>query len=286
MGLIVNNAYIGWPNRIDEATLSGGGWNASLPLANLQTRQVTEPARSTSAALTNTKFDSDFGRLRPFRGFALVNHNLSIDAKWRITLGGTFGGSEVLDSGWLDVWRLTFDDDLFEWGDAGWWEGASDDEYVRAPFAAIHVADGSYSARYMRIEIDDAGNTDGYVQIGRVFAGGGIVPTYNMSYGYSEQWESMSTVTEAESGSEFFSGGRGYRVARPSFEVLSASEVRTLTEMQRRLGVTGEVLWGPNPADAEHMQRFGFLARMRTLSPIEYPYYNIHRQAFEMKEII
>ena len=39
------NIVFGWPNRIDEATLSSSGtWQATLPLANLQNRVLATVA--------------------------------------------------------------------------------------------------------------------------------------------------------------------------------------------------------------------------------------------------
>ena len=55
------NIRIGWVNRSDAATLSGGDWEPTLPLANMQTRFGTEVARSTSADDGDTIIDVDFG---------------------------------------------------------------------------------------------------------------------------------------------------------------------------------------------------------------------------------
>ena len=137
--------FLGWPNRIDDATLTGGSWDSSLPLANLKTRQITKVARTADDATASTKFLADLGEARSLLAVALVNHNLSSAAQWRVLLGTTSGGSEVYAGAWVNAWRLTFDSDMLEWGDSGWWEGVADDDYLGAPFDSVHVfADGCY----------------------------------------------------------------------------------------------------------------------------------------------
>lgn len=282
----MGNMMLGWPNRIDDATLTGGSWNASLPLNNLKDRQITKPARSTDATLTNTLFNIDLGQSRSIRCFALVNHNLSATAKWKIKIGTTSGGAELYDSGWLNVWRLTFDSDMLEWEDPAWWEGISDTDYIGSPFAAIHIASQFYTARYFRIEIDDTTNAAGYVQAGRVFIGGGFVPSLNVLVdGFADAWEDLSQVQSSDSGSEWFNNKRRHRTVRGTI-VHTTSEFSTIYEMQRRLGTTGEVLYVQDINDAIMQQRTGFLGRMRQLSPIEFPWPTHKKFPFEIKEII
>jgi len=279
--------FIGWPNRIDEATLAGGSWTTALPLANLKTRQVTQPARSTDCLTASTKFTIDLTQMRSLRAVGLVNHNLSATASWRVKLGATSGGAEIYDSGVLPVWTMTFGDGL-EWGDSGWWEGTTDDDYIGAPFAAIHtLTDGFLSARYATIEITDTTNPAGYVQVGRVFIGGGIVPTYMPGYGqYSEQWEDLSTITATDSGTLYYDKKRSKRLARFTLGRITLTEFKTFFEMQRRQGTTGEIMWIPSLTCTEMQQRVGMLGRMRTLSAIEYPFFNLRSQAFEIEEIL
>lgn len=75
---------MGFPNRCDAATLSGGTWTAGLPRANLQTRVLGEVARTADTALSSTKFDIDLGAGRPIRAVSVRNHNLSLRAKYRV----------------------------------------------------------------------------------------------------------------------------------------------------------------------------------------------------------
>lgn len=79
------NIFLAWQNRADEATLSGGSWLSSLPITNMQDRQIQKVARTSSAALTATQFDIDLGQPRPIGVVSLVNHNISVTGRIKIT---------------------------------------------------------------------------------------------------------------------------------------------------------------------------------------------------------
>ena len=111
----MGNILIGWPNRVDSATLSGGSWQ--LPLNNLKNRDQWVVARSTDLTTTNTVLNLDLGTVRNIRTIALVNHNLSKTATWKISLGTTLAGAEVYTSSWNAAWTLTFDENTMQWED-------------------------------------------------------------------------------------------------------------------------------------------------------------------------
>lgn len=86
------NVFLAWQNRTDEGTLSGGAWQASLPLANLQNRQVQKVARTADAQLASTQFVLDLGQPRSIGVLALVVHNISVTGRYRITASDTAAG--------------------------------------------------------------------------------------------------------------------------------------------------------------------------------------------------
>ena len=155
----------------------------------------------------------------------------------------------------------------------------------RAPVTCILSA--SINAQYVRVEISDTGNTAGYVQLGRVFIGDGWQPVKNMVYGAGLAWENRSEVQEALSGAEYFNARSSPRVARVSFEDMTEDEaMATAFEIQRLAGVTQEVFFAWAGDDTTHALRRQFLARLRTLSPIENPGPDRWRAPFELKELL
>lgn len=282
----VSNILLGAPNRmIAGVGLVGGSWRAALPLINLLDTQVTKVARSTNAAAINTKFDIDMGQVRALRACALVNHNLSQAAQWRLTLGTTAGASDIYDTGFVNAWRMVFDNETLAWESASWWAGIAGDEFLGAPFAAIIALPDWYTVRYARIEIVDTANVAGYVQVGRVFLGNAFEPVVNPSYGLKDSYEDLSTSTRSESGTRWFTQRRRLRSVQMVMEGLSLSEAQVVHELMRRDGTSGEVLYVPLPSDAAATQRYGFLGRLVELSALDYPHYNRRALPLLLQEI-
>lgn len=280
------NCLISYPNRVDEATLTGGSWEAGLPLSNLQDRQLSLVARSVDALTTSTVIKAEFATTRSFRVIAPVNHNFSETAQWRVRIGTTDGGSEVYDSGLIDCWQMAFDLGLMPWGTAGLWRHVDGDEFIGHDRAIVHVIESGWmDGTHLTINIEDTTNPDGYVQIGRLFLGGGVQPAHNMSYGMSEGWVDRTEIQTTPGGAEFYKSRRPYRFVNLSLDWLSNTEFQRFYEMQRLLGVSGEVFYVPDTADADVQQRQGFLGRLQELSPIEYPYHDTRKKAFKIKEL-
>lgn len=281
----MTNCLLSYPNRVDAAVLTLGSWAGTLD--NLLDRQISLCAVSTDVLLTSTRFQLDLQATYAIRCIALRNHNLSPAAKWRITIGSTPGGSDIYDSGWLDCWRMTFDLGLLPWGMAGLWRHIDAQEFVGHDRDVNHVITGGWmDGRYVTIEIDDTTNPDGHVFIGRPFVGGGLQPVDNFNWGMSEGWKDRTTVQQTPGGAKYFQNVAPARFADFSLDWLQAAEFERVYEMQRLLGVSGELYWIPDPSDADAMQRRGFLGTMRELTPIEWPYVGVRKKAFRLEELM
>lgn len=283
----MSNLFLGWPNRIDEAALSGGAWLSGLPLANLKERALSKVCRSVNASTGSTVIDLDLGQARSLRALALQNHNLSQAGSWRVKLGSSAGASDIYSGSYQSAWSLSFDSGQLEWGGNNWWDGMVDDDYIRHPYIAPMLLSTWYSARYVRIEISDAANPDGYIQMGRIFVGSGFVPAIGARYGLSEGWEDLSRLDYTLSGALVADIGRRRRWAK--FElgyIRQADEAPIVHEMLRRLGTAGEVLYLPNTSNWQDCQRYGFVGRLREMSAIEYPYVNARSIGLVIEELI
>lgn len=268
-----------YPNRcVQGLTVSGGSWLAALPASNVLKSALAEVARSSSASTSDTKIQIDLGSARSLRAFAVVNHNLSASAQWRVLLGTTSGGSDVYSgtlADWLQVSGIE---------SASVALGMEDGEYLRDSMAALIVLPAFYSARHVTIEIADSSNPDGYVQIGRVFAGGGFIPTINAEYGLRDSWIDLSTKEFSESGASWNTPRRRLRQVEFVLDGLTDEEGSYLHEMQRTLGTVGEVLYIPDLVDKAVMQQYGFLGEMRELSAVEYPYHRRRRLPVSIRQ--
>lgn len=285
----MGNAIIAFPNRFDEATLTGGSWSATLPRANLQDRRIKKLARTADAALLSTQFDIALTKSRAVKVLALVNHNLSAAALYRITSAEDSGfATLVSDSGWLDAWPSVYATLSLEWEDANWWDGTMlDEDKIGYTWTIVYILSPVTSSRYWRVEINDTANAAGYVQIGRVFMSGQWQPTYNMAYGDSIRFETKTEIAETPGGTEYFDSRPARRIQRFTLPKMSIDEaLGRAFEIDRRAGLDGEIFYVADPDETTHMIRTAFLCRMRELTPLEFPYLDNATKAFEVQEII
>lgn len=82
----MGNTLICYPDRTVEAatTFSGGSWNASFPLTNLQNKLLSKVARSTNATVASTQFVATYAAPIDVRLISLLNHNISLAGTIRV----------------------------------------------------------------------------------------------------------------------------------------------------------------------------------------------------------
>jgi len=269
----VANVLIGYQNRADEATLSGGTWLAALPLANLQNRLVQKVARSNGLTLAATKFDYDLNSASKSTGVvSLVVHNLSVTAKVRITAGAVAGlSSPGYQSAWLDVWPAGMVPlSLLEWEADNFWLGTLS-ESARAGYQSpfIHILPTAQTFRYWRVEIDDTGNPDGYVQIGRLFASPTWTPSINYSLGAVLGYTDPTPIETSLSGAEYFDVRGRAREFGFNLGGLTESEAYDyVLQLQRAAGISGEILIAPDLDDVTRIPARSYVGRLASIEPI------------------
>lgn len=284
----MESVVIGYQNRIDEATLSGGSWQA--PLVNLQNRRLQAKARSLNTSLTNTKFDITLPEGRVIGLVALCAHNLSITAKVRVTLGTTLGASDILDSGWQNVWPSMYSSLSLDWEDPNYWFGTLEEELRKEyPSNFIYVLHYKCNTSYMRIEIDDVSNAFGYVELGRVFLGKAAKPSKNVAYGATLGWKDDSRIGRNRLGSKNFEEVTKYRVANFTYDSADRTEaLESLFELQRISGTTREVIFVGSDFDYDKGQlvRLAFLGTFNKLDAIQWASLGVHKTGFEVEESV
>ncbi|WP_152045509.1 hypothetical protein [Aureimonas psammosilenae] len=291
--MAIEPVLLGFPNRIDEAAISGGNW--PLPLGNIQNRRLAKIARSASLNPADTVIVMDFGRSRTLRIFALVAHTISLNGRMRITASANADMSEpTYDSGEIDVWgsltNAIWDLNELEWENDNFWLGGYTEEEI-AGFTATstHIMPTDVSGRYWRIAITDS-NDAGYIDIGRIFAGPAWQPEHNFSWGASLGFETRTAIETALDDAEFFDEREPRRVVRFTLNYLDASEgYGRALELTRRAGISKEVFVVSDPADEGNGLRRNFMGRLNQLSPLEAAMWMNggpnHSMAFEIKEL-
>jgi hypothetical protein len=266
----MTNVALCFPNLADSANLSAslteGSWvNGSM--TRLQQRDFSAVARTTDALNASTILQGSLGSTAvPIDCIAIVKHNLGNGAKWKIKLGTTAGGAEVLDTGWMDCWQIT----------------------ARGSRYPVAWAPGvSFTARYFRIEFDDDANSDGYVEMGRLFIGRSMQLEQNaVRDGFGLRFGDLSEVQTMQSGAEQFARADIAREYTFEMPVLTDAEGDSVADLMLSAGITGELFWCPFPGRADKVQRYGFIGRFRELTTIEWPYSYYRKAAFAVKESI
>ena len=276
----------GYRNRIDAATLSGGSWQA--PLTNIQTLRLAQRARSTNAANSSTIINVEFDEDRLIQVISVNAHNISVDGYIRITAGEFAGDNSYYDSGEVEVWPPMYSTLSLHWRDYHFWSGKIDEE-ARKEYQKnfVHVCTSSVKTKYWTIHIYDSGNTDGYIEVGRVFMGRIFDPQFNVIYGAQIAWEDNSKIESSLVGVEYMSKVPMTRAAQVNYDYSFRREaLEGLYELQRQSGQTQEVLFIGNADDPSQMVRLSFLGRFRRIEPLKWHFMDIHSTGFEVKELL
>ena len=284
----MSNTIIGYQNRIDAATFAAyGSWSTTLPLTNIKTRSLSRKARSTNAANSSTKlrFALDIDRIVSTLG--VIAHNLTVSATWRYRVYSDSAYTTlVYDSGTLNVWPSS-PYGTYEWEDVHFWDLLpTDEEIAYYTKNIIYVVPQIVAAQYYQIEFFDSTNTNGYVELGRIFVGQTYQPVLNMNLGASIGYESPTIIDTAMSGAEFFDRRESFRVANFTLDHLTYSESILNNDIMKISGTDLEVLYIWDSADELNLQRRSFLGRLRALSPISQPYNTRYQTTYEIKELL
>lgn len=269
---MASRTLIAYGNRCDEGTLSGGTWLSTLPLANLQNRLIAKVARSSGTTTAATQFDINLGRARRIGMLSLIGHNLTVVAKVRVRGDDASDfATPLYDSGWVDVWPSgMIPPELLEWEDDNFWLGTLSDQAragYQSPF--IHRVASLPSLQYWRVEVDDTSNSDGYIQIGRLFLADVWQPERGPVVGAAQGMEDTTDIMSSLGGSEYFDLGAKPRGHRFVFPALNKDEAYgRLVDMQNMLGISGELLIDPDYADLANKPRLAFVARFVSLGEV------------------
>ena len=268
---------IGWPFWSDRTArvapiLSGGAWRSTLPLANLQDRQIALVARSVDCTLESAQFDVDLTQARSVGLLALVGHNLTTASKVRWRLSDTAGdfSTPLYTTGWVNAWPTY----------------ASEEDMDGLNVCYVHLPDAPRMARYARCEIDDQSNPAGYVQIGRLFVSGVWAPSTGIAIGAKLGLESATERIETDGGAALYRQKpmrRSWDASVPLLEEIES--FGTVFRMLRQLGTHGQCFFVFDRNDP-FMHERAFLAVMRELSAIEYPYADAQSVAIRLLEEI
>lgn len=286
------NIILGFPNRIDSATITGGAWAKGLPVTNLQELVLSQVARTVDLTPASATFTLDLGNPRAIRILALINHTITLSGRLRMeaSMRADFADHalDITVDAWGGLAKVVWDIASLEWESSNYWLGGYTQEDVESQTAiSSHVLERAIVATHWRVTVIDPDNPAGYIQIGRVFVGDGFVdPQVNYDYGASLGYEDATGVDTALSGTEYFDVREPVRVMRIQLSRLSHDEgFAKALELTRRAGVHREIFVVADPDDGQFGAQRNFMGRLRQLSPLEQAVYAHTSMSFEIKEL-
>ena len=238
------NVLIATPELGDAATLSSPGAVApTLPLTNLQHYLLSRVCRFTS--LSNITIYIDLGSTRAIDLVALLGTNATSAATWRVRTAGTQSDTSPAPN--------------------------SDSGTVLMNPQAVLVSIGA-SDRWIRIDIDDALNPDGFFDIGRLYVAGADTfwqPELNAADPFDFEVEDDSQVATTVTGGLLTKVRNQRRVLRHLFDFQDESEIFGRAYRIVRARGTGRDVLMMTDAEGDYVAEqtiYGLLTQSQQLS--------------------
>ena len=284
----MSNITLAWPNYIDRLTVSSADpYSSTLPLSNVLTPIYSQVARVNG---TSTQIKLVATRHLSMGAFAIVNHNLSAGAKVRVRVFYESNFTTQLhDSGWMAAWRANYESTQLEWEDDTFWLGTPDAELIRNfNSLSTYFADQSYAGLSLIIDIEDSGNTAGYLEFGRLFVGQWWQPRLNPQYGNMPiSYEDQSERAEAGDGTDYFYKRKKRRTVSIGFENLNEVEaISELFGLQLTQGIDGEILYTQDKSVEQFYFQRTFIGRLQQLDPLSQANYGLYSTQLNIREVI
>ncbi|MBB6251444.1 hypothetical protein [Nitrospirillum iridis] len=276
----MGNVAILWKHVSDIGALTDGGvagWveSGGLSLQNLRLQDIKKPARFLNIASHAARMQVDMGSLQAVSSVVLVAHNASAAATLTLTLSNTPDFSAPVATATGPMWLPTAVPGTLPWG--VWpWSGVDRAAYPTT-YTAYLLLSQTYFARYLRVEVTDPANPDGYFQAGRLLAGVAYQPPRNYSYGLHVKPVDPSQTYETPGGAF----GAASRPMRREFGLPFDYQSREFAwgvhhDMCMRLGIRRELFIILNPdEDAPYLARQMFYCRMTDMSEVTNTHHNL-----------
>jgi hypothetical protein len=320
----MSNVSLSYPNRIYEATVtdaySSANWLSSLPLSNVQNGPLKQVARTTTG-VTSPDVTAKSGQIsvtinitlpqaRLVGCIALANHNLTTNATMRVIgyYNNNFTNNPTSPNGvnqfdstqQYRAWPILYPPEngqtLFT--DPNWWYGtvAADQIGAFTPLAIYYPQSGNHTCQSLKIIITDQNNASNYIQIGRIFLGQVIMPTYNPEFGdITQGYTDLTDIQRGQDGTKYFYKRQKMRTVNFTLKHLLQDEAFLgFYDAMRQVGLSGDMIYCfsqpqymgnlNNPVDKDFYAQT-FLCNFSELNPIEMPYVGFYSTVLKLEEI-
>lgn len=284
----MSNMIISSTNYSDEATsISADSEVATLPVENLQDRQLVKVYRSDGT--TDVEIDVDFGQGRIVDFVALIRHNISQTGtiRWRLSNAADFATTQY-DSGTVDAWPVVEEFGTLPWGVFSWGGRINPEVAAQYQISSFAVLDSPVQARYLRINISDDDNAEGYIEAGRLIAGPAYRPSTNYGFGVEIQFVDESRIVKSRGGQTFVDEVERFRRIRFELQNLPEAEIfgNVFNNIDRLRGVAKDILVIPQPDDPKTWPTQNIYGRLVSTQPIINRTLEFYGRTLEIEELI
>ena len=273
-------------NYSDSGTLTVDNAVGTLPITNLQDRQIVKIWRNSQ---TTAQIDMDFGQGRIVDFVALIKHTISQTGKIRYRLSNVSNFSTTeYDSGLIDAWPVVEEFGTLPWGVFSWGGYLNITIAAEYTISSFNVLTSPVQARYLRIDISDPDNTDGYLQAGRLIAGPAYKPSINYANGVQFEFVDESRITKSRGGQTFVDEVERFRRIR--FELINLPEnemfQNVFNAIDRLRGVAQDILVIPQPDEPTTWITQNIYGRIAQTQPITNSALTYYGRMIEVEELI
>jgi hypothetical protein len=276
------NMRIIYNNAADRATLTASSSVGALVPANLKNDLKSAVWRSATAAAGVTpsaRLDLSWGAAEMVAGVALAYCNLTPQALVRVTGSLDNWQTTKFDSGWIAPCPAPSQWPAGTMGANSFAYGASNlgRAWLSAPAAVTAL----------RIEITDAGNPGGYIEVSRLVCGGYWEPAKNPDYGASLQPVDASTNSRNDAGDLMSDAGTRSDKLSLSMSRMNQLDRAALLRILRGNGITKPVYISlfPGHADALFEQDHQLVGKLVETAAMSLPSYNIAAATLQIESI-
>lgn len=270
------HVVIASPALIEAATIAAGPEAANFPVANLFTAHPWERWRSAGLAGVHVEIDLGAAPSPGINFLAAVSHNMSGAATWRWRAAASqaaLTASPAWDSTAVSPWPVTGRPAGYSHLDSYLWLGG--------PGGA-----GAQSHRWWRVDFSDAGNADGFIELGRIYVAAAWQPSRNVQYGWGAGWTDPSPRQRTLGGQLHAEELGRWRELRFQLRWLSEDEMyENAYELARTRGTSGDVIVVRNPAATKHLHRQSVYGVMRELAPIVNARHRLFETSYAIEEM-
>lgn len=288
----MSNMIVMRNNAFDSATLAltTGTELANLPLTNTQFYSNSEIFRTPS--LSNVQINIVFDAPSYVSGLVLWRHNLTASAtiQWRGYASADLSGAPLFDTGAIPAIELKTLGD-FQFGVEQLGANLFDNSQFIEKFTEIWLKNNGklepVAVQSQSIVINDATNSDGYIDIARLYNGLALSPSVNFSYGAQLAVEATNSdgVLTAD-GSYHTIESPTVRHAQLQLNWLNELERPVFTEFFRTVGSHQDFYLSLYPEfDGQKRRDYAFAAKCKAIPASTHQFYNNYQMPLSVREV-